>query len=778
MNDSLCFNLDDPELCSRILAQLGIPSDGHTGRPACALGSIRDILRVHGFVMDIRPASPVSVLRHSHVSALSLLISGGQALLLTSRSSKWTCLTPGGGKRTADPQQALVNLDSDEIESARQRRETTWGDLPISKELASEAEWNLGSRRSDEVAGFIRNASTLIEDPENVVRMALDSPQDLPFDLSPVTDEDLPWVEIRFIRQIRFKHGRSPYRSILDLMRGEVTMITLLLLTAIISMPAGFLFSLLLAHLVDQSRVAIGFPWTLMALLFCVLAYSQGTGLVQTYGAVRLAARIRVRLMNAYLFRVMNSRLEFVRNIGDGDLFTRLADLFTLQSLVMSRALPALITLATMSGGVLYLVIAVPYVVPLLLVGLVLVVLLLLHTTPRLRDLQFKRLKNSSVFRDRLLERLEGRRVLRHFDPDGYLFHRVDPFLARVAEYSQRGVVLGTRLGLLSSLSSLVVVTASIWLVATRFQAGQASLGGLLVVIGLLTATYQGLTNLIGVIPEFIIAEPALRRLREVIEVTEPEPPSEVSTHRESTPVSLEVSHLEFGWRNGRKVLRDISFNISAGEWVSVVGVSGSGKSTLAHVLAGLLAPVSGRLILDGQEIEGYNPAVLRNRISVVTQETFLFNRSIHDNITLGLEAVRPEDIKRVLDQSGMGDFLASQPLGLDQPVGENGLFISVGEKCRIGIARALLRTPGLIVIDEALARVDEETAQDIVDRLRRLGLSALLLTHDLRRARDCSRILVLRDGIIAESGTFKDIVGAGGPFADLYGAKALGYET
>lgn len=778
MNESLCFNLDDPELCSRILAQLEIPSHGLADRSAYALGSIRDILRLHGFIMDIRSASPVSVLRNPQFNSLSLLISGGRALLLASRSSRWACLTAGGGKRTTDPQQALYDLDSDEIESARQRRETTWGDLPVSKELVSEAECALGAKRSDAVGKFIRNASALIENPENVVRMALDSPQDLPFDLPPVTKEDLPWVEIRFIRQIRFEHDRSPYRSILDLMRGEARMIILLLLIAIISMPAGFLFSLLLAHLVDQSRVATGFPWTSMAILFCVLAYSQGTGLIQTYGAVRLAARIRVRLMNAYLFRVMSSRLEFVRNIGDGDLFTRLADLFTLQSLVMNRALPALIALTTLSGGVLYLVIAVPYVVPLLLVGLVLVVLFLLHTTPRLRDLQFKRLKNSSVFRDRLLERLEGRRVLRHFDPDGYLLRRIDPFLARVAEYSQRGVVLGTRLGLLSSLSSLVVVTASIWLVAARFQAGQASLGGLLVVIGILTATYQGMTKLIGVVPEFIIAEPALRRLREVIEMTEPEPLSEMSIRRESTPVSLEVSHLEFGWPNGPKVLRDISFNISAGEWVSIVGVSGSGKSTLAHVLAGLLAPLSGRLILDGQEIEGYNPAILRNRISVVTQETFLFNRSIQDNITMGLEAVRPEDIERVLDQSGMGDFLASQPLGLDQPVGENGLFISVGEKCRIGIARSLLQRSGLMVIDEALARVDEETAQDIVDRLRRLGLSVLLLTHDLRRARDCSRILVLRDGIIAESGTFEDLVGAGGPFADLYNAKALGYGT
>ena len=263
---------------------------------------------------------------------------------------------------------------------------------------------------------------------------------------------------------------------------------------------------------------------------------------------------------------------------------------------------------------------------------------------------------------------------------------------------------------------------------------------------------------------------------RSVAEASVVQPPRSAST---AITGDIEFRHLRFRYATGPEVLHDISLHIPAGTSLAVVGPTGSGKSTLVSLIPRMGDADPGQVLIDGRPIRDYPLSDLRAAIGFVPQETFLFSTTIHDNIAIGAPHANAEEVLEAARTAHIGAEILEFPHGFQTIVGERGVTLSGGQKQRSAIARALLREPRILILDDALASVDTYTEEQILSGLRTAmqGRTTLLIAHRASTARNADRIAVLSEGRIVELGTHDDLLARGGYYADLFEKQSLEEE-
>lgn len=244
-----------------------------------------------------------------------------------------------------------------------------------------------------------------------------------------------------------------------------------------------------------------------------------------------------------------------------------------------------------------------------------------------------------------------------------------------------------------------------------------------------------------------------------------------VSVARSGT---LQFDHVSISYRRDRPVLKDVSFRIDPNCTLGIVGPSGAGKSTIVRLLMRLLEPDEGQLLLDDVPISSLPLRHLRNAIAVVPQDTVLLNDTLSYNIAFGRSDVSFRDIQRAARTAHLHDFIMNLPEGYDTRVGERGVKLSGGEKQRVSIARAILKSPRIYVFDEATSSLDSRTERAILENLREIGKhsSALVIAHRLSTVTHADEILLLDEGRIAERGSHLSLLAANGHYAALWRAQ------
>jgi ATP-binding cassette subfamily B protein len=226
-------------------------------------------------------------------------------------------------------------------------------------------------------------------------------------------------------------------------------------------------------------------------------------------------------------------------------------------------------------------------------------------------------------------------------------------------------------------------------------------------------------------------------------------------------------------------VLENISLRVPAGTSLAIVGPTGSGKSTLVNLIARLYEAPEGTLLIDGRPVREYPLAVLRHNIGMVPQETFLFSETIRENVAIGAPEASASELLDAAEAAHIRQEFEEFPQGFETMVGERGMTLSGGQKQRAAIARALVRRPAILILDDALASVDTYTEEQILGGLRNYTAAAttILISHRVSTVRDADRIAVLDHGKIVEVGGHEELLERGGHYAGLYQKQQLEEE-
>lgn len=568
-------------------------------------------------------------------------------------------------------------------------------------------------------------------------------------------------------------------RRILGYLKSYRLQFALVFVAILLSSAVGLLPSILTGCIVDQALIGddLSLLFKLVAAAFGALALSETVSVLETYINSWISQRI-IHDMRGEMYRHLQAQPHaFFTTEKQGDILTRMnSDIDgvssvvsgTLTSIVSNVALVATTVAALFSMSV-----------KLGLVGIVVIPLLILPTKQvgkkrwqlagenQAKHDEMNQLVNETLsVSGSLLTKLFTRE-----QSDEKAFSDLNEQTVRIALREQRsGQWLRAVMGMLTQIGPLLIYLAGGWLLISRGDP-TLTVGAITATVALINRLYRPVQTLLNMQVDFTRSLALFSRIFDYLD--RPNPIQSPAQPKPLDPARSDVAFhsVVFGYSEERRILDGVDFEVPAGKMIAIVGRSGSGKSTVVNLIPRLYDVQAGSVTVGGVDVRDCGLTELRRAIGMVTQDTYLFNGTIRDNLLCAKEDATDAELDYACRVANIRDFIASMPEGYETLVGNRGLELSGGEKQRISIARVVLKNPRILILDEATSALDSISESLIQASLEKLmeGRTAIVIAHRLSTVLAADRILVLDGGKIVEQGRHDELLARGGIYQELF---------
>ncbi|PSL55416.1 ATP-binding cassette subfamily B protein [Saccharothrix carnea] len=567
--------------------------------------------------------------------------------------------------------------------------------------------------------------------------------------------------------------GEHPVRTLLYLFHEDRAKLALGAGAFFVKHSPTWLTPVITAHVIDvvvERKPPLGI-WLGAGLLLVMLVLNYPFAVLYTrwwYGSAR---RMGLRMRSALGRRMQQLSIGYHARVSAGVLQTKvIRDVESIETSTQQVGDQGLSALATLSGALVVIGLSAPAFLPVFLLVVPAAAVLVMWLRGRLRAYNESFRQEVEQLSSRVGEMTTLIPITRAHGLERTALNRMDGTLRQVFAAGMRLDGLNVRFGALAwILLNALGVGCLAGSALAAYHGWLSVTPGDVVMLSAYFASLTGaVTTLMSLTPLISKGLESVRSLGEVLEA----PDLEHNAGKAQVDVvhgGVRFEGVGFAYPDsGRKSVDDFSLDVRPGETIALVGASGAGKSTVVNLVIGFLRPTEGRILLDGVDMETLDLRSYRRFVSVVPQESILFEGTIRDNVTYGLDDVSEDVVRRALADANALEFIDRLPTGLDTVVGERGARLSGGQKQRLAIARALIRDPRVLVLDEATSALDTKSEALVQQALARLvhGRTVFVVAHRLSTIRNADRIVVMDDGRIAELGSHDELLRSGGLYA------------
>lgn len=546
-----------------------------------------------------------------------------------------------------------------------------------------------------------------------------------------------------------------------------------------LSAVVGLVPSIITGKIVDEALVGKNMKLLIQLLLvaFATMAVSQVIGILENYINAWISQRIIFDMRNQMYDHLQYMPHSFFTTEKQGDIITRMnSDISGVSSVISGTLANIVSNLATVITS---LVALFSMSWQLALVGIVVIPLLIIPTKTAGKtrwQLLSKRQEKSDEMNQLINETLSvsGSLLVK-------LFAREQKEYERFVKVNEEVTVLSLKeqrsgqwhrvlMGMFTQIGPLLIYFAGGYFIITNIDS-TLTVGAVTTTVSLVNRLYRPVESLLNIQVDFTRSLALFTRIFDYFDrentIVSPEKGAKVDIANRS----IRFDHVKFSYSPDKPLLTDIDFTVPGGKMYAIVGPSGSGKSTVVNLIPRLYDVCGGRVTIGGLDVRHFDLHFLRENIGVVTQDTYLFNGTIKENLLYAKEGATDEEIYEACRIASIHDFIINQPQGYDTVVGNRGLKLSGGEKQRISIARVMIKNPKILILDEATSALDsisENAIQDALDVLMK-GRTSIVIAHRLSTILKADAIMVVKDGVIKEKGTHEELLELNGVYRELY---------